>query len=98
MPTQQLLFDAADVQTVEWRECALDALRAVCLRQREFTASDVRQAMANADAPRHWEMRHMASVFAEAESLGWCEKTGVYKNCTFPNRGPRMCWRSLLAG
>ena len=78
----------------EWKDKALEAVRACCLGNPEFLADLVWQYLED----RPPEPRAMGAVMRKAEKAGYCSKTDRFKPTAVVanHRAPKRVWKSNI--
>ena len=111
MPALQITLDAyaaeqakrAAQETVaahadgEWKTVALDAVKQVAQRKREFTTDDVLAAMQDAPVWTH-ELRALGPVMTRAAAAGYIRATDrfVASASVSRHRAPKRVWSSQI--
>ncbi len=80
----------ADRVDADWRERALEAVRAHATRNERFLTEHV-----NLPVPSGVTRRAAGVIIRRAASLGWIEADGYALDST---GAPKTCWRSLIYG
>lgn len=83
--------------TDEWKEAALDAVRYVAGKRREFTTDAVWSILERSRIDTH-EPRAMGAIMRVAASHGYCESTDRTRQSVRPecHARPIRIWRSLM--
>lgn len=93
--TEQEIQRGFDFANEEWKRKALEEVHNVCLRQKRFTADDIRMVVTD-DVVQTHDRRAMGGIMKRAQNNGWCKATGIHIKSKFTHGHLHQVWESLL--